>query len=394
MKSKSTIYTSAFYLAFAYNFFQSLNFSNNAIYPLYVTYSGGGAEMVGLFMSAFSIAAVLGRPLVGLMIDRFRIKPVLLAGSLMMALPSIGYYFLIGEGLVPLVWILRIIQGFGFGAHFTGFFTLAAQNAPIERRNEAVATYGVSGLMGALIGPYLGENLVEHFGLPVFFLVMCGLSLVGFLFILPLSEKGEGGTHFPGLRTLLSGFRSRKLLFVLFLAMCLAFSYSTPQVFLAPIAKERGIWGFGLYFTGFGVTGIFIRMLGRKWGDRIGLRRILIPAFISYGLGLLILEFSSGIEGIILAGAVNGFAHGIAFPAVTALGYNQSRPEIVGSSMALVTGVMDASNAINAIVLGQAAGYFGYGVVFWLAALAPLAAAAVLVVNVLVHPVVIRSPHN
>ncbi|MBC8402468.1 MAG: MFS transporter [Candidatus Marinimicrobia bacterium] len=387
MKTKNDqLYTPTFFLALTLNFTVGLIFTNNAIYPLYVESQGGSAAQIGLFVSAYAIAAVLSRPLVGMLIDRFGVRLVLIGGSLLMALAPLGFLTTLGEGLSPLAWTLRVVQGFGFGAYFSAFFTLAAQMAPTERRNEAVAMYGITGLAANLVGPVMGEQIVRIWGLSEFFIVMTVAGLVATFVATRFKATGDLKPSAFSLETLAATLKSRQLYFPLILAMLLAISFSTPAGFLAPLAGIRNINGFGLYFTSYAAAGIILRLIGRKWADRFGWRRILIPMFCLYGCGLTVIYFSYTIAGLILAGSLTGSAHGLAFPAVTSLGYTMAPEKGKGTAMALVTGMMDLGSFITGIVLGQIAQLMGFAAAFPFAVLAPIAAISLLIIHVIRNP--------
>jgi MFS family permease len=374
------LYTPTFFLGFAYNFVIALNFTNNAVYPLFIRHEGGGVALVGIFMGLFALAGVAGRPLVGFLLDRYGARNILMLGSLLLSLPAAGYYFLLGTGLGPLVWILRAVQGFGYGAHFSATFTLAGHIAPIARRNEAIAMYGMSGLLGSTVGPFLGEMLAEGPGLPAFFLLMVGSGILAALIISFVRLERQGNDVASGMRSLLAPLRVKKLRNVLLLAFCLAIAFSSPTSFLAALAKHRQIEHFSLYFTAWGISGALIRFIGGRWGDRIGFRRVLIPGFILYMCGLLTIHFSGSLAGFIAAGVLCGSAHGISFPAVTSLGYSLAPSDSHGSTMALVTGMMDAGTAFTALAMGPIAEIAGFRVVFpFAAAMAGVALAAVLI---------------
>jgi len=385
-EANNGLYTRTFFLANVYIFFIALNYQNNAIYPLYVTHAGGNAVMVGLFMSIFSISAVLGRPIVGLLIDRFGVKRVLIIGSFCMGLPSLGYLALINAGLPPIVWVLRAIQGFGFGAHFSAFFTLAAQTAPIGRRNESVAMYGISGMASIMIGPFIGEELVETYGLPTFFIVMAVLGITAAFLATRINIPHFASPPLHQNKNISKALKNRKLYFPLLLAMLMAMSLSAPAIFLAPLAELRSLDGFSLYFTGYALSGITIRIIGRKWADQFGWRRILIPSFALSGMGLIAVYFSHSIPALFFAGMIIGSAQGLALPAVTSLGYSMAPEGAKGTSMALVTGMIDFGVFMNGIILGQIARLGGYGIIFPLATIAPVVAVTLLFIHVWRNP--------
>lgn len=392
MPKASTLYDKTFFLAFTYNFLMALNFSNNAIYPLYVKQMGGTAETVGAFMGAASVAALVARPLIGVMIDRLGIKRVLLLGSLGMTLPSIGYWALLDLGLGLPVWGLRLVHGFGFGAHLSAFFTLAAQQAPEDRRNESVAMYGLSGLAANLVGPFLGEQIYDAYGLPAFFALVTGFGFAGTITIAvtPVRKVVPPGP-LPTLGRALKLVTDRTLMLSFVLAFAIAIFYSSGQFFLAPLARERMIADFGLYFTGYALAGIVVRVLARKLGDRYGVRRVMIPGFLSYATGMLLVALSDSTEALLVAGLFSGGAHAVVFPAVHSLGFGLAPVEARGSVMALLTGMTDVGGVFAAFAFGQAAEYMGYGIVFPMAATVGYVATAVILINVLRNPTPITT---
>jgi len=392
VRSNQSLLTPTFILAFAANFFAALNFTSNAIYPLYVTHEGGGAESIGLFMGLFSLAAILGRPIVGILIDRWGIRPVWLFGMLCLGLPSIGYYFILGDGLTPVTWILRAIQGFGFGAHFTAFFTLGGVTAPLGRQSENISKYGLSGIVASFFGPFMCEQIFRNAGPEEFFLTITGFGIIAFILILFIKEdRTPPSSKVPDPSGLIKTFRVPGMRLTFVLAICMAVCFATPSYFIAPVATERGIQGFGLYFTAFAITGTLVRVFFSHWGDKYGPRRILIPGFFIYAIALLTLAFSSSLIWIFLAGLFAGLGHGVSFPAVTALGFKLAPKEYRGSAMAVVTGMMDTGSALAAFSLGKVAGVWGYDAVFPVGLLGPVIAILFLLGSIRRNPIVIKD---
>jgi MFS family permease len=393
IQRQDSLYNRQFSIVFAYNFFMALNFTNNAIYPLYVKEMGGTAETVGWFMGVASLSAVLLRPLIGWMIDRFGSLPVMRIGSLAIALPSLGYLALLNQGLSTEVWILRLIHGFGFGAHFSAFFTHAARTAPPGRRNESIAMFGFSGLGANLMGPLVGELVYDHYGMAAFFLLITGFGVAGFLLTFFADNRrapsGEVGPSLTGAMKLLG---SPRLRLTFTLAVLLSICYSTPQAFLGPLARERFIANFGLYYTGYAIAGMGARLVGRTWGDRFGLRRVMIPGYFLYALAMLVLFVSQSRIGVTGAGLLAGVAHGFVFPAVNSLGFSESPPGHGGSVIALLTGMMDAGTVLATFALGLLAEYSGFSAVFPVAAGAGFLASAIITLNIRRRPEIISRP--
>jgi MFS family permease len=370
MKKSQELYGPTFFLAFTYNFFMSLNFTNNAIYPLYIKEAGGSAETIGYFMGLLALTAVISRPIIGMSIDKFGVKSVLIFGSLAMTLPSIGYWYFLDQGLNSTVWIIRTFQGVGFGAHFSAFFTLAAQTAPEGRRNESIAMFGFSGLLGHICGPLLGENIYEAYGAGAFFLLITvfGLFALIFLSLIKVKTIDVAVSNKISLAGTLKLLLLPKLRMVFILAILLAVCFSTAQYFIAPLSKTRMIINFGLYFTGYSIGGMGIRLLGKHWGDKYGVRRVMLPAFLSYSLGMIIIFNSPTALVLLAAGIFSGIGHGLAFPAVHSLGFSLAPKEYSGSVMALVTGMFDAGCMLTAFLFGFIAERSSYDILFVIAA--------------------------
>lgn len=238
-----------------------------------------------------------------------------------------------------------------------------------------------------MIGPPLGEKIVENYGLGQFFIVIASFAFMAFIiaFLLPCCAGEEESDESVSAPSPVKWDRKGMTL-VLFLAVVLAISFSTTPAFLAPLARERNILGFGFFFSGFSVAGTIVRLLGSHLGDRVGLRRILFPAFVLYGCSLLLVSVSHNVFMIIMAGVLCGIAHGIGFPAVTTLGYNLAPPSQVGRAVALTTGMMDGGSAITSLALGVVAGMTGFASVFHAAAAAPFIAAVILMFSILHNP--------
>lgn len=391
------LYTRTFFLSLAYNFLIALSVTNNAVLPLYVKEMGGTAQTVGLFMGVAAGAAVVARPVIGAMLDRVGVKPVLFAGNLMLSLAPIGYWLLLDYELFPGAYLLRAVHGFGFGAHFSAFFTLAAASGPSGRRNESIAMYGISGIAAHLVGPYLGETIFDSFGMPGFFFTMCGFGLIG-LALLPFIHPGaraRGNQRAtPSLAAASKLIVSRTMRVPFTLALLLSVCFSSAQFFLAPLARERGIDDFGLYFTAYAVAGITVRLISRKWGDRFGVRRVMVPAFLLYMMGMGTILLSDTTALLMLAGAFSGSAHGLVFPAVNSLGYSLAPHEKAGSAVALITGMMDLGSIVTAFLFGAIAEATEYGFVFALAAAAGLGASLVSLASILRRPETIRESRD
>ncbi|MDX9752761.1 MAG: MFS transporter [bacterium] len=377
---RSELYNATFFVGFFFNLLLGMMFSNNALFPIYIRHIGGGADAIGFFWTALTLASFLCRPVVGSIVEKIGVKPVLMVGALLMGLPSVGYWVLLDHELGVWIWVLRMLQGVGWGCHNTAFFTLAAQAAPPGRRTEAISMYALPGLASNMVGPLLGEYLITHYGLPPFLLAICSMGVVAFLLIsqIPLTPKpvAANAISLAGFYTIL---RMPAYWFAFSLAMLHAVCFASLSSFLAPVAAERNIAAFSLFFTAFSMGGIAVRLAGKSWADRQGLLRVAIPCFSIYCLGLLLLHFSWNLPLMILSGLICGSAHGASFPVLANVGYTLAPPLYRSTGIGMLTGMMDAGGALAGLVLGQVGQIYGYSHLFALSAIAPLVAVLLLV---------------
>src|SRR5262249_56291752 len=82
-----------------------------------------------------------------------------------------GTGFVIGAALlatttpsIPLLAIVRSMQGIGFSAFFVANYSYVLDLTPPSRRGWALGIYGVAGLVATAIAPLVGEAVVRRMG--------------------------------------------------------------------------------------------------------------------------------------------------------------------------------------------------------------------------------------
>ncbi len=115
---------------------------------------GYGEFGIGLAIATFAIAAVVARPFLGRLTERFGRRALMMAGALLAA--AAGAML----GLATELWhvlVLRAVMGLGEAALFVAAATLIADLSPPHRRAEAASYFSVAVYGGIGIGPTLGE---------------------------------------------------------------------------------------------------------------------------------------------------------------------------------------------------------------------------------------------
>ena len=186
--------------------------------PLYVHRLGGTEGEIGIVQGAYSAIGILCQPVVGLWLDRVGRRAFMILGVVLLVVASAC--FIVTQSL-PLLALLRVLQGIGFSTFFVANYVHVVGLVPVERRGWALGIYGLSGFLGTALAPIAGEIVVNNLGFRWLFLLAVLLSSVAALLVartrgIQPPDMGAG----PGLEMFRDGLED-----VLRLHMALAFFF-------------------------------------------------------------------------------------------------------------------------------------------------------------------------
>jgi predicted MFS family arabinose efflux permease len=111
--------------------------------------------------------------------------------------------------------------------------------------------------------------------------------------------------------------------------------------------------------------------------DRIGPRRVLIPALFLYAGGVLLVPHTGGAFGLLIPGMMCGAGHGYAFPILNALIVGQVSAVYRGRAVSWLTAMFDLGNTLANPLLGAIATWAGYTAMFSMSGIGLLCTAVV-----------------
>jgi MFS family permease len=356
----STILTAAFLTAAIANFLFFTGLAGFVLLPLHLRQLGATDGQLGLIMACYSATAIVVQPVVGVWVDRGGRRAFLVTGAVLTS--GVALLFAAAPDALGLFPLLRALQGVAFSVFFIANFTVVVDLVPPDRRGQALGIFGISGLVSGAVGPALGELLVQAAGFRGLFLAAAVLPLLAAgisarLHLPPEPRRVGAGEGLPGLlRGILSAPR---------LPMTLGAAFGLGQgvmfTFFPTYALDLGVRWVGLFAVTYSGAALGVRATASGLADTIGRRAVIIPALglqagatvLLASLGLLArsLGFPAG-PSLALAGLLAGAAHGLLYPALTALVVDVTPPERRGR----VVGVFMAF-----ILLGQAGGAAGFG---------------------------------
>jgi MFS family permease len=356
----ATILTATFVTASIANFLFFTGLAGFVLLPLHLRQLGATDGQLGLIMACSSATAIVVQPLVGAWVDRSGRRAFLVIGAILTS--GVALLFAAAPNTLGLFPLLRALQGVAFSIFFIANFTVVVDLVPPDRRSQALGIFGISGLVSGAVGPALGELLVRVSGFRELFLAAAVLPLLaaGISARLRLPSEPHRREAAEGLSGLLRG-----LILAPRLPVTLGAAFGLGQgvmfTFFPTYALDLGVRWVGLFAVSYSVAALGVRAAVGGLADSVGRRAVIIPALaiqtaatvLLAGLELLALSLSLPAGPFLaLAGLLAGAAHGLLYPALTALVVDVTPPERRGR----VVGVFMAF-----ILLGQAGGAAGFG---------------------------------
>ena len=382
MRTKAA-YPWPFFAAMAASLFLFVSFQ--ALFPtlpLYIISIGGSPADNGLASWAFALAAVLSRPLAGVLADRWGRRPVLVVGALVFGGGPLLYTL---TSSVP--WLLgaRAAHGVGMALFSTSYQAFVADLLPPGRYGEGLGLANTASVVTMVAAPLLGEWLAHTFGFRWLFLalgVIGGMGMVIALTLLaqgPFAHRGterlfqaplgaEGETCAPPLPPTRVGLRlalEQRCVRVGTLGMALlGVPFGAFVTFLPLLADSRDISGTGWVFAAYAFASALVQPAAGRIADRLGSGRTILG-----GLALA----SVAAAGFAVAGAwwpllglsgLFGIGYGAARAGLDACVQGGIEPALRGSSAAVQYAAHDLSIGLGGWTLGLLASSTGYGVMY------------------------------
>jgi len=329
-----------------------------------------GDVEVGLVIGAYSLAAVLVRPLAGRTADRRGRAPVLLVGALLTALAGV---VLLAPASLPQTVAARLVQGAGEGLLFTAGSAWIVDLAPPGRQGQAIGLFGLSVWGGMTVGPLLGDELLSAAGFHAVWWMMLGVPLAGALVAWRLPEVWR--TAAP--RRERQPWIPRPVIGP-GIALALANAgYATMAAFVVLHLARRGVGHGALVFAAYAAAVVGSRLVFGHLPDRLGPRASAMLAGLAEAVGLAIIAVASSLPVALLGGLVMGTGFSLLYPAL-ALGVVRAVGERDrGTALGGFTAFFDIGMGLGAPLAGGIASIGGYGLAFWTAAGIGLVAAAI-----------------
>jgi MFS family permease len=357
------LFTTRFWLACAMHFTGGMGSSLYILFPLFIRHLGGNEFTIGLYAGITGAAAVAARWPVGHFLDTQGRRRVLVTAGCLHVASWLGFSSVGALGVRSVA--LAVTYGLASGSLFAAYFTYASDITPITRRSEGFAMFGIWGMLPNGLGPLLGECLITRYGFTPYFLVAAAFALASLCISSQLPETATAATR-PAPREHAAGthFPTRAFLSLLGITLLFGSAVNSVSTFLAPFTYTHGGTGVGKFFMTYALTAVAVRIVSGRLPDRIGFRRVLIPALLLYAVGVLLIPHVGAGWPLMLVGAMCGAGHGYAFPIVNALSIELASESHRGRAVTWLTAMFDLGNTLANPIFGALATWAGFTAMF------------------------------
>lgn len=373
----------AFILLIAISLFIAMGFS--MIMTLITAYSidlGANLSVAGIIGGVFSLAALLIRPVSGIITDKKNRKVVLAATTLTICLVIIGYAF--APNIAALM-VLRIIHGFAFGINGTVNIALVSEFIPKKRLGEGIGYFGLGQVLAQVVGPNLGVIIRDVWGYQTMFLLISASTLFAFFIIalLPYQAKFKPQISTVNSKStvtkILSSMVARESIVYALIAGVFSLCNGIVNAFLVIIGDSRNIPNIALFFTVNAIVLFAFRLFMGKYLDRFNLSIAVNISLVLSAVSMLLVGYSSVLFLFLIAALFKAAGQGggqIALQTACIKRVDASRVGVATSTYFIGA---DIGNGLGPIISGKLADLFNYEIMFSL--VAALIMVAMLVFN-------------
>ena len=328
---------------------------------------GGSKADIGLVFGLLAVGMLFARPVAGVMSDRYGRRPLMIVGSLIVAVAQIGHMVAADTGHLWVLFVVRVFTGAGSSTMYLALATTATELPSPEHRDRVFAAFSTMVLVGFAIGQTSGEWVMQEWGFWSTYLMATGFALLTTLVAVTLPEtRPDHVVAASKMREVFHPVAAR----VGLVNLMVFTAFMGFNAFIADYAEEFGMeqvrWLLLLYS---GTTVAMRLMQGRAMA--LFPRRTLVSIAQSLVVaGVLILATAGGPGQLYLGAFV--FALGLAWnvPLMILIAVDSADEADRSKVVATVTTFGDIASSAGTLALGFIAESFGYdGMYFVIGAL-------------------------
>lgn len=362
MEEKDKIWSRDFLLICLSNFFIFLGFQMTLpTIPLFVEELGGNDQLIGIVVGFFTFSALLIRPFAGHALESKGRRFVYLTGLILFVI-SVGSFGIFAS--LFFLFVLRVIQGIGWGFSTTASGTIATDLIPPKRRGEGMGYYGLSGNLALAFGPTLGLTFAGFLNFTQLFMICGGLGLMALFLSSRIHFKKSDPSAQPASQKNKWDFYEKTALPPSILLFFITVTFGGMASFLPLYTTQKNIDGLQWYFLLYAIALMISRSFAGRVYDKSGHRMVFPLGTLLILIAMLLLAWLPNSYVLYIAAIFYGLGFGTVQPALQAWSVQMAPANRKGMATATFFSFFDLGVGIGAILFGQIAFWFDYSSIY------------------------------
>lgn len=267
--------------------------------------------------------------------------------------------FLLADRGLPLLLAASLVRGVGLGIWVVAGTGIAADIAPAGRRGEALGIYGIAVTLPGAVGLPAGIWFAHRFGFESVFLLALAFGIVSVALAFWIPRRRSAVAHAPAAFGVLRHARARRPAMVFLTTTVAAGIYAS---FLPVAMSGTPAQLIAVALLAQTAAAAIVRWAAGRAGDRLGPRRLLVPAvMIGVAGGLLAIEIGQPVfvvAGMLLFGVGFGALQNLTL----ALMYEGVPERQFGGVSAVWNTAYDSGMGAGAVAFGYVSQAIGFPV--------------------------------
>lgn len=368
MKQQS-IYTKNFIICFIATFiFCCSLYYLIPVMPLYLEGLSKNKSEIGIIIGAFFASSIILRPAVGVILNIYSQKSLMIFGSVVFAIAP-ALYLTTTSGV--LLTIIRIFHGMGVATFLTSAVVMVANAVPREKLAHVTGIYFTSANAAMGIAPLIGTTVgrsLSFSGQMISLIIAAGI--VTFLILNLDDQDQEKNLHQS--ESFFIVLKNRNVLVPTIVYAACTFVHGTIMAFLPLQTLTWGYHNSGLFFFVYSMAIIIFRLAGGGLSDSFGRKAVILPCLLVTSLGTMAIPLVNTPGGLALCAFFYAAGFGLVYPTLNALIVERSSHENRSTALGIFSASVDGGQFLGTGTMGYVGQYFGFGKMFFTASLVPL----------------------
>ncbi|SEM00715.1 MFS transporter [Acinetobacter sp. DSM 11652] len=362
-------------------------FAMLAVLPIYIVKDlAGSVEEAGLALTLFLASSIAVRPFSGMIIQKMGKRLTMRGSSTFFAVFAFAYLFI--DNMWSLL-LIRFLHGIWFSVLTTVAVPVANDFIPEHRKGEGMGYYVMSTNLGVVFGPLIALTMIQFYSFQILFGALAVLISLGLIFSwllnIPANQiPQQNKMNKKGFK--LDDFLEPKVFAVSGVALLTAFAYSSITSFITVYSESKQLLAYtSVFFILFAVSMLIVRPWVGKIYDRQGPRAVIVPSFIFFAIGLVVVTLVNNQWMLWLSAIFIGIGYGSVFPCLQTLTIQTVDKHRMGHAISTFFICFDIGLAVGSVVMGLVIAQWSFEFMYW-------CCAVLVILNLIIYRKYVPNP--